>query len=177
MKKYFALFLLMATSLPSVNAQIISDIFHIDRTPEERICSLPKIYFKAHTAELEQTSLEDMAFLAYIMQKNRKITLKVRTTISPNPEDATHKLLTEERLSYFIWLMKDRYGIPEKRIAREDYRQLSRGYSPEQSKLPLDRRSLECDCVWGKKQKKRHKKERKAALEAKTTTTPDRLVQ
>ena len=177
MKKRFTLILLMAILLSQLHAQLIPEVYHIDRTPEERICHLPEIYFKANSAELEPCSLEDMAFLAHIMQKNRKFTLKIKTTISPNPGDATHKLLTEERLSYFTWLMKDRFGIPAKRIVRDEYRQLSRGYSPEQSKLTLDRRRLECDCVWGKKQRRKHKKERKALLETKIAKSPDQLVQ
>lgn len=124
------------------------DVFQLDRTAEKKTCYLPDIYFKANSAEVDPSILEDMAFIAYLMKKHRKIKIRVRAEVSPNPYDTEVKLLTQERLSYFTWLMKDRFGIKSKRILTTEYSEITRGYTPYQSTLALDRRKLACDCVW-----------------------------
>lgn len=124
------------------------DIFQIDRTSEKRTCYLPAIYFKTNSAEVEERYMEDMAFIAYLMKKYKKIKIRVQAEVSPNPYDTQVKLLTQERLSYFTWLMKDKFGIKSKRILTTEYTQLTRGFTPYQSTLAMDRRKLACECVW-----------------------------
>jgi len=130
------------------SAQDSPDIFQVDRTAEKRTCYLPPIYFKANSAEVEDIYMEDMAFIAHIMKKHKKIRIRVQAEIIPNPYNTQIKLLTEERLNYFTGLMKERFGIKSKRILTPEYTHLTRGYTPYQSTLALDRRKLACDCVW-----------------------------
>ena len=158
MKKRFVLILSVFSLQVSVYAQIIPEVYHIDRTPEARICHLPEIYFKLNSAELETSYLEDLAFLAHLMYKNKTLAIRIKPSISPHSGDANHKLLTEERLTYFTWIMEDKFGIAPERIIRDNYLDLSRGYSPDQSTLPIDLRRMECSCVWDKKAKKMQKK-------------------
>jgi len=141
--------ILLLCLIPFVSiAQNLPDVYQLDRTAEKKTCYLPDIYFKSNTAEVEETYLEDMAFIAYLMKKHKKIKIRVHAEIIPNPYNTRGKLLTEERLSYFTWLMKDRFGINPKRILKPEYSQLTRGYTPAQSALALDKQKLACDCVW-----------------------------
>lgn len=147
---YLRIYLFLLFSLPFLicSGQNSPDIFQLDRTAEKKTCYLPYIYFKANSAEVDESYLEDMAFIAHLMKKHRKIKIQVYAEVTPNPSDTEVKLLTQERLSYFTWLMKDRFGIKSKRILTTEYSQLTRGYTPYQSTLALDRRKLACDCVW-----------------------------
>ncbi len=127
------------------------DVFQLDRTAETKTCYLPPIYFKVNSAEVDEDYLEDMAFIAYLMKKHKKIKIRIQAEISPSPYDTRVKLLTQERFTYFTWLMKDKFGIKSKRILQTEYTELTRGYTPYQSALAMDKRKLACDCVWDAK--------------------------
>ena len=106
-------------------AQNSPDVFQVDRNSEKKTCYLPPIYFKVNSAEIEDVYLEEMAYIAYVMKKHKKIKISVQAEVSPNPFDSEVKLLTQERLNNFTQLMKERFGIKAKRILQTEYAQLS----------------------------------------------------
>ncbi|MEL6672643.1 MAG: hypothetical protein AAFR61_10650 [Bacteroidota bacterium] len=134
----------------SLRAQAPTDVYHVDRTAEKRICHLPLLYFLPNSAELDPDYLSDLAFIAYYLKKNRRLKLRLRPEIAPHPDDPARKLLTEERLSYLIWLLEDRYKIPPKRIIRDEYAQLSRNYRGNPPAIPVTKRRILCECEWKK---------------------------
>ena len=148
MARFILLGLLLSFCYSLTFSQPSPYVYQVDRTENAKTCYLPPIYFKVNSAEIDEDYLEDMAFIAYLMKKYKKIKIKVQAEIIPNPFDTRIKLLTQERMTYFTWLMKDKFGINPKRILQPEYTQLTRGYSPYQSALAMDKRKLACDCVW-----------------------------
>lgn len=139
---------LLACILTAI-AQAPADAYTIDRTPDQRICDLPMIYFQPGTADLEPGYELDLAFLAHLMKKYRKIDIRLQPDLAPAPNDAEGRLLLQERLDFLIIYLHEEYGIRKKRFVRQEYRNISRGYEPPMGPPPplVDRRIM-CDCVW-----------------------------
>ncbi len=126
-----------------------SESFGINRTPEGRKCHLPIIYFEPESILLTQGYEVDLAYLAYLMLKYKKLQVRIRPDVLPAPDNVAARLLLEERLSFLVAYMNNQHGISRDRFVRDQYKDLSRGYEPEITPvLPLVKRRIVCECVW-----------------------------
>lgn len=140
---------------PQLLAQNKSEVFGIKRTPDSRTCELPMVYFTPGTIQLEIGYDLELRYLAHLMKKYRKMSIRIRPDVVPAPGDVEGRLLLEERLSYIVAYMDNQYGIKRDRFIREEYKDISRGYeAPIAPPPPLVRRRVVCDCVWEKKSKR-----------------------
>ena len=152
--------LLLCGSSLGLQAQALVDVFQVDRNTEKRICALPDIYFVASTAEIDAVNKEDIKYLAQMLKKHKRLKIKLQPEVVPHPQDASRKILADERLSHIEEILHHKYEVHRDRILRDPYRELSRGYVGGQTENSISLSKITCNCIWTRKIKKKKKKVR-----------------
>lgn len=150
MLRFLLAFLLpMAATAPYCRAQSDYLVYRIERTPDASICELPILYFEPNSIAFDPATELDLRFLAHLMQKYRKLEVRLSPQSVPAEDDVAAQFLLEERLSFLVAYMEKAYGIKRTRFLRESIPDQPRGTETgNRAPTLLDIRTIHCQCSW-----------------------------
>ncbi len=145
----FTFVLPMAVAAPCCLAQADYLVYRIERTPDVSICELPILYFESNSIAFDPATELDLRFLAHLMQKYRRMEVRLAPQSLPAEEDIAAQFLLEERLSFLVAYMEKAYGIRRTRFLREPAQDQPRGTETgNPAPTQLDLRTIRCECSW-----------------------------
>lgn len=148
MPRFVLIGLILTITQGSLLAQLPSFFFAVDTAGARNSCSLPMLYFEHDRTAMDPMALEDLTYVAAMLESNPEMKLRLRTDGLYRRFDNRQRRLNRARVNRIVRRLKKDFDIKKSRIIKI-YHQPWQYRGARAAEPPaLVYRRVVCECIW-----------------------------